>query len=187
MRDTFAVLSTDVRIKSRTEVKGKDASHTVYKATIVEHDESSMLKRTTSGELADLEVRYLRRGHSIEIVHLHCMKDHETSEYSRGKGMDLDKLYVITKNGLVQCKTCKRVWRIDASGDEIKVQHKFPGYPQPVTIAGTPDGKLRNVSDAELEAFYETTEVAKAGIEPPFITRTKQRLAKAKEAEKRGR
>jgi len=176
-------LPTDVRVKEDEGALGKKSQPTVFKGTINGQEETTMLKTTITGELADLEVRFIRQGFQWELLHVHCMKDHERSEFSRGKGMNFEELYEVREGRLLRCKTCNREWdlSLSRSGKRIEITQRYPdSNPKPVWITGTPDGKFRTMSDEETIAWFETTPLAKAGVIPPFIADAKQRLEKAK-------
>jgi hypothetical protein len=175
-------MPTHVRVKRRALDKLRKSSPTVFKGTIDGNIETTMIKVTTSGEKADLEVKFIRHKLACEIIHLHCMKDHEISEYSRGKGPDAYKLYRITDGNLIQCKACNRKWRMDTSGDMFQINFVLPKVER-IAFTGTPEGKVRLMSGEELIAWFDKTPLARSGVEPPFIARWRKALKESHAAD----
>jgi hypothetical protein len=83
---------------------------------------STAIKRTISGESAELQIKSVRDSSgSIEIVHLHCLRDKATSAYKRGKAPKIEELYDIIQVLRIRCKICGREWFNDGFTCETHV------------------------------------------------------------------
>jgi hypothetical protein len=109
-----------VRVKNPRVVKGKKILVATKKGTVRGNVEEAMVQRTIQGEAAELEIKTIRGSDGrVEFVHIHCMKDHESSSWYKSSGLPVDRFYDISKDDdaltiTIRCKKCDRIW--DASG-----------------------------------------------------------------------
>jgi hypothetical protein len=94
--------TASIRVRNPVIRKGKK----ILVTTAKEGPEGATIRRTTSGELADLQIKMV----SGQIVHLHCLKDAEASAFNRGGSRDLKELYDIFPVLRIRCRTCGREW-----------------------------------------------------------------------------
>jgi hypothetical protein len=72
-----------------------------------------MVQRTIQGEAADLEIKAIRGSDGrVELVHIHCMKDHESSDWYKSSGLPVERFYDVSMT--IRCKKCGKIW--DAGG-----------------------------------------------------------------------
>ena len=88
---------------------------TIAKTTVNDREEARTVKSTIDDERADLQLKWVRKSDGTLIfVHIHCMKDKGSSEWSRTSGQPISRFYTLTqKEGTsweVKCNTCGRKW-----------------------------------------------------------------------------
>ncbi len=75
--------------------------------------EDRTVRRTINGERADLQVKYV----AGTIVHVHCMKCHQSNEWKRSSGLPISSKFDVSgvSPGIqrIRCKRCNREWRSD--------------------------------------------------------------------------
>jgi hypothetical protein len=85
-------------------IGGKKYMITKLKTDVAGNEDSRTIKRTTKGESADLQLKFVRNSKDeAELVHVHCQKDKS----------NIESLYIISKSDpsfLVTCKICGRAW-----------------------------------------------------------------------------
>lgn len=112
---TFGLgLSLGLRTTKPVVIDGKRFQISVLKTNVVGLVEDRTVKRTVEGESADLQLKFVKNEKgTYELVHVHCLKDKDRSEWSRTMGVPLDRLYVVTRaqpSFLVTCRICHRTW-----------------------------------------------------------------------------
>ena len=109
-----------LRVKNPKIVNGKKVLVATKKGTIRGNIEEAMVQRTIEGEAADLEIKTIRRPDGrFDFLHIHCMNDHETSEWYKKSGLPVERFYDIKRDDnahtmTIRCKKCGRIW--DAGG-----------------------------------------------------------------------
>lgn len=109
-----------LRVKNPKVVKGKKILVATKKGTIRGNVEEAMVQRTIQGEAAELEIKTIRGSDGrVEFVHIHCMKDHESSKWSKSIGLPVERFYEVSKDDValtmtIRCRKCGRIW--DAGG-----------------------------------------------------------------------
>jgi hypothetical protein len=103
-----------LRVKHHVARSGKELDRTTLKTTITDAEEDRTIKMTIDGEMADLQLKWIRHSDdTLEFVHIHCMKDWEASNWSKTSGLAIEQFYELKQNEdtwLVRCRTCGRTW-----------------------------------------------------------------------------
>lgn len=111
----------DLRAKHSVLRNGEELRITTLKTTVTDAEESKTVKRTIDGEKADLQLKWVKHSDgTFEFVHLHCMKDWESSNWSKTFGFPIEELYDVTQASgtwIVRCKKCGRRW--SSAGDTL--------------------------------------------------------------------
>lgn len=113
--DNMPVSDTlDLRVKHPVLRNGEELRITTLKTTVTDAEENRTVKMTVDGERADLQLKWVKHSDgTFEFVHLHCMKDWESSNWSKTSGSPKEEFYDVTqKSGtwIVRCKKCGRRW-----------------------------------------------------------------------------
>ena len=106
--------SVNIRV-IRPIKKGNRKRLTILKSHVGDDEEHRTIKVTLDGEEADLQVKWIKSFDSVEVVHLHCLKHKESSEWGKASGIALERFYKVTqtetKNVLeIMCRGCGRRW-----------------------------------------------------------------------------
>jgi|SRR5208282_4169970 len=110
--------SGKLRLRRPVRRDGKREDITILKSTVGETSEDRTIKRTIDGEKAALQIKWVVGSDgTIEIVHIHCMKDKPSSEWSKRSSLPVERFYEVSHKDdiwLIKCKICGRKW--DSSG-----------------------------------------------------------------------
>ena len=105
----------ELRVRRPAVRDGKEVKITTVKTTATDDDDSRTVKRTIDGERADLQLKSIKHSDgAIEFVHIHCMRDKETSDWRKTSGLPIEKFYEVTQKAAtsweIRCKTCGGRW-----------------------------------------------------------------------------
>jgi hypothetical protein len=100
---------------------------TIAKTMVNGREEDRTVKRTIDGERADLQLKWAREYNgNLTFVHIHCMKDKGSSEWSRTSWQPMSRLYTVTQKGDtswdVLCNICGRKWNSGGSQQALGSQ-----------------------------------------------------------------
>jgi cell division inhibitor SulA len=101
------------RVKRHKRINGNDVMVTVMRSAVVGNIAQATVMRTTDGEQADLQLRYImRKSGKVEFLHIHCLKDKQSTEWRKESGLPSEKFYEISQDDtwFIVCKRCKRTW-----------------------------------------------------------------------------
>jgi len=104
-----------MRLKRPNIQNGKRRDVTLLKSTLIARGagEDRTIKMTMNGEKADLQLKYVQRHGVVELVHIHCLRHKESSDWRKTSGIPVEKFYKVSyKDGIYEiiCKGCGRRW-----------------------------------------------------------------------------
>jgi len=106
-----------IRIQNPKRVNGKNMNVTTVKADIDGIDDdvhNTTIKRTVEGESADLQIKFkVEKDGGVELLHVHCLRDKELSEWSKSSELPIETFYDGSQNNgsqIIRCKACGRRW-----------------------------------------------------------------------------
>ena len=102
---------TSVRIEAKSTFlrNSEVVQQTTVRTTVKGIEEDRMVRCDINGRKADLELKWVKG----QLVHVHCMKDHEANEWGRKSGKPVEKFFEMNKkNGVwhIRCKGCGTRW-----------------------------------------------------------------------------
>lgn len=110
--------SLDLRVAHPVKRNGKELMITTLKSHADDKEEARTIKRTIDGEKAALQVKWTKHQNELEMVHIHCLTDKESSEWGKSSGLPIESLYDLTQQDggwKITCKKCGRTWNTSGS------------------------------------------------------------------------
>ncbi len=106
-------------MRTSVHIRAKQGATTIVKTTVNGGVEARTVKTTLDGERADLQLMWVRDSNGVpKFVHIHCMKDKGSSEWSKTSGQPISQFYTVTQKGVtswkVTCNKCGRKWESGA-------------------------------------------------------------------------